>query len=357
MTSAAHTPNRVIGTAQQYDWGSTTDIPHLLGADADGRPWAEWWLGTHPGAPSHLANGELLADVAGQLPFLLKLLAADRPLSLQTHPDAATAQAGWERENAAGVPLDHPHRTYRDPYAKPELLCALTPFDVLCGFRPVADTLALLGTLGCLALAERLEHAGLAVTLHDLYHGDPALVGPSIAACATAATPEAELVRRLAEQYPGEPSVVVTLLLHRLTLQPGEAVYLDPGNLHAYVRGFGVEIMGASDNVIRGGLTSKFVDVDELLRVVRAQPLADPVVRALDDGDGWSHYPTPGAPFTLRRLELNGVDTIRTIRATRPSLVLCTAGDAQSLRQGDTVYLAPGDEITVSGQAQLFVAE
>jgi mannose-6-phosphate isomerase len=123
------------------------------------------------------------------------------------------------------------------------------------------------------------------------------------------------------------------------------------------VRGFGVEIMGASDNVIRGGLTSKFVDVDELLRVVRAEPLADPVVRPLDDGDGWQRYSTPGAPFTFRRLELDGEETLRTIHPTRPSLVLCTSGDAQSLQQGDTVYLAPGDEITVSGRAQLFVAE
>ena len=147
---------------------------------------------------------------------------------------------------------------------------------------------------------------------------------------------------------------VVTLLLNRLTLQPGDAVYLDPGNLHAYVSGFGVEIMGASDNVIRGGLTTKFVDVDELLRVLRIEPLDDPVVRPVPDSDGWSTYGTPGAPFTLRRLELDGTTTIH---AQRPTLVLCTDGNATALGQGETLYLAPGSEVTVSGRARLFVAD
>ena len=176
----------------------------------------------------------------------------------------------------------------------------------------------------------------------------------AITACNEAQGHEAELVRQLTQRYPGEPSVVVTLLLNRLTLQPGDAVYLDPGNLHAYLRGFGVEIMGASDNVIRGGLTTKFVDVDELLRVLRSEPLADPVVRPVPEGNGWFSYAAPDAPFTFRRLELDGTTTIH---ARRRTLVLCTDGNATALGQGETLYLAAGSEITVSGRARLFVAD
>ena len=351
---------RLIGTVQHYDWGSTTALPRLLGQPADGAPWAEWWLGTHPAAPSHLPDGEPLTSVAGELPYLLKVLAAAQPLSLQTHPDAATAAAGFAREEAAGIPLDARSRVYRDPSAKPELLCALEPFDVLCGFREVPHTLAIVERLGCDRLAALLSTHGLEATVRALYEGHATeQVHHTIASCATyvashgpTTSPEATLVHHLAQRFPNDPSVVVTLLLNRLVLAPGEAVYLGPGNLHAYVSGTGVEIMGASDNVVRGGLTTKHVDVDELLRVLRYEPLADPVVRPVIDG-AWRHYPTPSSAFSLRCLELDGEHTLS---ADSPQIVLCTAGNAGVMKAGDAAYLAPGDTIRVSGRAQLFVA-
>ena len=133
--------HRVHGRAQHYAWGDPTSIPEMVGNQPDGRPWAEWWMGTHPLAPSTLDDGSPLQSIAGELPYLVKFMAAGQPLSLQTHPDQAQAEAGFEQENQRGLPLDAPNRIYRDRSAKPEMLCALTSFDTLCGFRPVDDTL------------------------------------------------------------------------------------------------------------------------------------------------------------------------------------------------------------------------
>jgi len=335
---------------QHYAWGDHDAIPATLGLPADGRPWAEWWLGTHPGAPSTTDDGRLLRESSGDLPYMLKLLAAAEPLSLQTHPDTATAAAGFARENALGIALDDPHRVYRDANAKPELLCALTPFEALSGFRPVDDTMALLHDIGAVALASQLATYGLAATVAALYaqHLDPAA---TIDACRAHPSAEAQLVAMLDRQYPGDPSVFVTLLLNHLVLQPGQAIYLGPGNLHAYLRGFGVEIMGASDNVVRGGLTMKHVDVAELLRVLRYEPLAHPVVRAEERSPGTWCYPTVEAPFELWRYDVDGACHHV---AEGHELLLCTAGDAGVLHRGDSGYLSPGDAVTLVGTATVF---
>ncbi|MDP2291683.1 MAG: mannose-6-phosphate isomerase, class I [Actinomycetota bacterium] len=344
----------VRGAAQHYAWGDPTAIPQLLGQAPDGQPWAEWWLGTHPMAPSHLEGGTPLSSVAGQLPYLLKLLAAAQPLSLQTHPDAATARAGFHREEAAGVAMGHPHRIYRDPFAKPELLCALSRFDTLCGFRPVDATDALLREIGADHLAAALRSDGLEATVAGLYRGAIA-TQPVVAACHRHSSAEAVLVSRLDEQYPGDPSVVVTLLLNRVMLQPGEAVFLGPGNLHAYLRGLGVEIMGASDNVVRGGLTSKHIDVDELLAVLSFEPLPDPVVRPVEQMPGRWRYSTPATPFELWRFEVAGS---MPHTAEGRELLLCTDGSAGPLHHGETAYLAPGDSVVLEGPSTVFrVAE
>jgi mannose-6-phosphate isomerase len=170
-----------------------------------------------------LADGRSLREHCGELPYLLKILAADAALSLQTHPSRAQAEAGFDREDAAGIALDAPERIYRDRSPKPELLCALTSFDALCGFRPVRATVDLCDELGLLTLSASLRDQGLAATVDALYRGhlDPA---PIIEVCAMREAPEATLVTQLAEQYPGDPSVVVTLLLNRVTLSPGEAL-------------------------------------------------------------------------------------------------------------------------------------
>lgn len=328
----------IHGFAQHYPWGDTTAIPSILGRAGDGEPWAEWWLGTHPDGPSTLADGSLLADASGELPYLLKLLAAAQPLSLQTHPNADQAMAGFERGD------------YRDPNAKPELLCALTPFDALCGFRPVVGTELLLNDLGLVELATTLENDGLQSTVAQLYRGriDCDVI---IDECRRHRSPEAELVTQLAEQYPNDPSVAVTLLLNRVHLRPGEALFLDAGNLHAYLSGVGVEVMGASDNVIRGGLTDKAVDVDELLSIVRYDTLDDPVLSPVEVRAGQWRYPTPNAPFELWRF-----DVIASMSRTAigRELLVCTAGDSGVLHRGEAAYLAPSESIELEGPSTVF---
>lgn len=340
----------VRGVAQHYAWGDPTAIPQLLGRPADGQPWAEWWLGTHQSAPSLLDDGESLSSVAGELPYLLKILAAAQPLSLQTHPDSATAAAGFAREEALGIAIDSASRIYRDPFAKPELLCALTPFDTLCGFRPVAETVGLLSEIGAFDLRDALLSDGLQATVSALYRGSLSPAS-ALAACAAHSGSETQLVNELAALYPGDASVVVTLLLNRVLLQPGEAIFLGPGNLHAYLRGTGVEVMGASDNVVRGGLTVKHIDVEELISVLRFDELADPVVHAVEvEPDRWC-YLTPREPFELWRFEV--ADRMKH-RSQGDELLLCTDGTVGPLQQGQSIYLAAGESVTLQGPSTVF---
>jgi mannose-6-phosphate isomerase len=312
-------PIAIQGVVQHYSWGDRTFIPELLGRTADGRPWAELWLGTHPNGPATTLDGTPLVELTGPLPYLLKVLAAAEPLSLQVHPTAGQAADGFRR----GI--------YPDDRAKPELLVAMTPFDALCGIRPVTATLTVLGALGIDDLARSVRNDGVAATIEGLYRGrlDP---GPAVVACRRSDRPEARLVTTLAARYAGDPSVAVTLLLNRVTLRPGEALHLTAGNLHAYLSGCGVELMGASDNVVRGGLTEKEVDVDELLRILDATPLTRPVIPdALHTG----RYRLPEAGCTLVRLE--------------PGRPHVSGGHelALSLR-GETLYLPPGTPLTPS---------
>jgi mannose-6-phosphate isomerase len=314
----------VTGIVQHYAWGDHEFIPRLLGQAPDGRPWAELWLGTHPNGPATLADGRPLRDVTGPLPYLLKVLAAAEPLSLQVHPSRAQAVAGF----AAG--------RYPDPEPKPELLCALTPFTGYCGIRPVDATLALLDELGIDELAAAVAHDGPAGALAGLYRGR-LHVDPIVAAAATSERPEATWMTKLARRYPGDPSVAATLLLNYVVLAPGEAIFLGAGNLHAYLGGAGIELMNASDNVVRGGLTQKPVDVDDLLAVADTTPLPHPVLApapalALD-----------GTPICLLRLDGPASRT-----ADGDELVITTAGA--------TGYLAPGATLDVPAGTTAYVA-
>ena len=341
----------VHGRAQHYAWGDISAIPDMLGLPTDGQPWAEWWMGTHPIAPSTVDGGTPLQAVAGDLPYLLKLMAAAEPLSLQTHPDRHRAEAGFEREDQLGIPRDSPQRVYRDPFAKPEMLCAVTSFDTLCGFRPVDDTVSLLHEIDAHDLAVFLQHEKLATTVAALYRGEFDIAS-TIKACAQHHRAEADLVTELAAKYPGDPSVVVTLLLNRVLLGPGEAVFLGPGNLHAYLRGFGVEVMANSDNVVRGGMTVKHVDVAELLDVLDFEPLEQPVVQAVEVDPGCWRYVTPRTPFVMSRFELAD-DGRRLHTSEGRELLLWVSGDDQ----GRCVYLADGETIDLVGPATIFLVQ
>lgn len=315
---------RVEGAVQHYAWGDPTFIPELLGVEPDGRPWAELWLGTHPNGPTRLTDGTPLRDLTGELPYLLKVLAACRPLSLQTHPNAEQAIRGFARG------------TYPDDQPKPELLCALTRFEALCGVRPVDATIALFDQIGLDdELASVVAAAGPGAALAGLYRGsiDPA---PAVAACSESDRIEARWALRLDEMYPGEPSVVATLLLNLVVLEPGQALRLDAGNLHAYLHGAGIELMRASDNVIRGGLTAKPVDVDELLHVVDPTPLDDPV---LPDGN---RFDLPAAGVSLLELAPGDEHT-------------STGHELAIELTGETWYIAPGEVVSFPHGAHVVV--
>ena len=224
-----------------------------------------------------------------RLPFLLKLLAAGAPLSLQVHPDLAQAKQGYADEERRGVPVDAPHRNYKDANHKPELICALTQFDGLCGFRARRQTAALLAGLDVDSLKPyvdilraRPEEAALREVLTAVLTADPEAMAGTVteagdrrpAASAGGRTPRTPAI---AHHYPGDPGVIAAMLLNHVRLQPGEALFLGAGIPHAYLNGLGVEIMANSDNVLRCGLTPKHVDVPELLRVVRFEA-SDPGV-------------------------------------------------------------------------------
>lgn len=354
---------RIDGVVQHYAWGDPLTLPRLMGRHPDGRPWAEVWFGTHHGGMATLSEtGTLLVDAVGELPYLVKFLAAAQPLSLQTHPDRDQAAAGFARENEAGIPVDAAARIYRDTGDKPEMIIALSPFEALCGFRPVDDTLHLLAALGCTALAERLARTGLPATVAAIYERAEPL-DAVIAACARSQAPAAQLVVDLAARYPHDPSIAVTLLLHRITLAPGEAIFLGPGNLHAYLHGTGVEVMSSSDNVVRGGLTSKHVDVAELLRIVSCTPIDDPrLAPTVHDADTWS-YDTPGTPFRTWRLDVDGhrlhVATGTELLLGIDGAVTATAGTGGTaeLRPGSAVVLTASDPVSLDGAGTLIRVE
>lgn len=302
----------VKGTVQHYAWGDTEFLPRLLGQEPDGRPWAELWLGTHPRGQTRLRNDRPLINETGSLPYLLKVLTAAKPLSMQCHPDAARAQSGFDE----GV--------YGDPFPKPELLLALTPFQALCGIRPPAATDELLSRIGASDFRDLLVERPFVEVIEELYRRQIDS-GPIIDAVLRSGDPTVAHIADLQAAYPDDPSVVVALLLNHVTLEPGQALHLTAGNLHAYLCGSGVELMGASDNVVRGGLTVKPVDVDELLRIIDPTPLDEPVMLITD-----GRYPLPEAGVALVRVDAGDIH-------------LSTGHELAVSLNGDTVYLPPGD--------------
>ncbi|HEX5595771.1 MAG TPA: mannose-6-phosphate isomerase, class I [Micromonosporaceae bacterium] len=378
------------GAIRGYAWGSRSAIARIQGrpVPSDG-PEAELWLGAHPGAacmverngssaslrdlvaeePVRWLGEEVLGRFGPRLPFLLKVLAAETPLSLQAHPDAEQARRGHASQPDSG------HRNYVDPHHKPELLVAVSPFEALCGFRDPAVSAAALAALNLPELdpvvaALNAGPAGLHEAVRRLLswpEGERrALVEAAAGAEVPAAfAPHAALVRKLAGHFPGDPGVLVALLLNHVTLAPGEGIWMPAGNLHAYLRGCGVEIMAASDNVLRGGLTPKHVDVPELLRVLRFEVLADPVLAPVPVAPGVVTWPVPVDDFVLYGVRLD-VDVPRVRLTTAgPRVVLCLAGEisvddggeALALRSGQAAVGAAGVEpLRLVGAGEAYVA-
>jgi mannose-6-phosphate isomerase, class I len=342
----------IANEPRDYAWGSPTLLPEFLGLPATGVPQAELWFGTHPGSPARVVGrAGVLRDVAGELPFLLKLLAAGAPLSLQTHPTTEQARAGFAREEAAGIPRDAPQRTYRDPYAKPEMVLALSDeFRALSGFRPVTATRAVLDAAAPGLLPDLLTDADLPSVVERLLTTDVAAeVAALVAVAADAEGDSWATARLLAGHYPGDPGIAVSLLLHTVVLRRGEALYLPAGNIHAYLAGLGVELMGPSDNVLRAGLTPKHVDVAELLAVVDFTPNVDPRLAPVVAVDGVTVFRPEGAGWQLQLVSGS------TVAVPGPAIALVLEGSWRGLTPGRAAYVAD-ESLEVPADARVAVA-
>ncbi len=321
-------PRRIFGVEKNYDWGDATSISTALGLASTPSPIAEYWWGTHHQGPSRLdsANGPLLEDIAGRMDVMVKLLACDKPLSLQTHPTLEQASRGFATEEAAGIDREAFHRMYRDESDKPEMLIALTTFEALCGFSDIDTCIERLRSLTWHNEADVLDQKGVDGYLRWAFEQTDS---PAMANAPT-------WLQRIAELHPTDRGLRVAPLLNYVVLQPGEAICLPAGNLHAYLHGFGLEVMKSSDNVVRAGFTSKHVDVSELLRIVDTTPLEHPVVSP-SRVDNHDEYPSPSPAFSVScthsksNVELEPSDTMRivlTMSAAHTEAFFVDAGES-----------------------------
>lgn len=384
---------RLEGTAQHYAWGSTDAIHAVLGSEPTGEPLAEYWFGAHPLGDSRVESGGTLSEALaedpqllgtatvdtfdGRLPYLLKLLSAASPLSLQAHPSRDQAEQGYARESLLGVPLDAADRSFKDDWPKPEAIIALTPFEGLVGFRDPLVTAQLFESIGvgeALAsvigpLRDRKAAPALQeVFLDVLSLGERRHLVDEVLAAAVAALDEpgdvgvfAHTAVELDEHFPGDPGILAALLLNRFRLEPGEAVALEAGVMHAYLKGTGVEVMANSDNVLRGGLTKKHIDVDALLQVVVFEP-SEVDILVPQGSDGLYRYPTNLQEFEVwlvhpvdsGTVQLPRDDSGRICLVTEGSLHLEGDGDPVHLVSGQAVFVGAGEAVVASGQGRMF---
>ncbi|TFD20378.1 mannose-6-phosphate isomerase, class I [Cryobacterium sp. TMT2-23] len=457
----------ITNSPRDYAWGSTTAISGLLGYAPSGKPEAELWLGAHPGSPSLIvdpaqvgghrtlldwitaspevalgaaaaahANGSPAGSAPPRLPFLLKVLAAQSPLSLQAHPTSERARSGFALENAAGIPQTAADRNYRDPFHKPEVIFALSDtFEALCGFRELTEIRRILGELRALDVASDDPQPGALDALERHLLGPDALrdcvdwllrdgrggdsgevawLVERVVLLADSATYLAEggaiiefplefaTVRDLARAYPGDPGIVISLLTNRVSLKRGEVLYLPAGNIHAYLSGLGVELMAASDNVLRGGLSPKHIDVDELLEVLDFTPLPVPYLPPVSTSPGVDEFRPDVDDFELVHIAAEPAAgagaaalaagaaaggaaggaasaagaaagaagekpavPMRQFTLTGPAIAICTAGgflvagagSSVALKRGESVYITPDEgTLTFAGAGEVFLA-
>lgn len=392
----------LTGARRSYDWGSTTSMPEFLGTDPDGKPFAELWLGAHPTGPSTITGpkgtegldervaqdrlgnlGQRVDAAFGRLPYLVKLLAPAKPLSIQVHPARELAAKGFLEEERQGIPLDDPHRTFKDTNNKPEMVYAISHFEGLAGFRPRQEIALLLEEI-----AGPLEPARDRLSIGPGEHGMrlmlETLVGLSqadiqsvleIAASLAPAHPHPVVraacgtVADLATEYPGDVGAVVSLVLNRVHLAPGESMFLADGVPHAYLRGFGLEVMANSDNVLRLGLTSKHIDIEAMLGAVDFSSSGVDVDSTPKDAAAHTFRPpVPDFALSIARPGETGNDSI-TLPGNGPRILVCLDGritaatdhcpEEQTITRGQSLFVPTSDgNITVHGTgivAQAFV--
>jgi len=384
-------------TVQNYDWGSTVELPRLLGKDnPSGTPWAELWMGAHPKAPSIAVDpatgarkplDKLIAEapvkvlgssVAGRfnnaLPFLFKILSAAKPLSIQAHPSKRKAEHGFAREDFAGIPLDAPERNYKDTNHKPETVVALTSFEGLCGFRPIDEIVAnikLLAPQDWQRLVGRLADDPGRLELSVFFHTMISQTGDvihkrleyTLARCKRIVASEQRnspggmlfsWVLKLMETHPGDVGALAPLVLNLFRLEPGQALNITDGQPHAYLCGTAAEIMANSDNVLRGGLTSKHRDVAEFISTLGFDSgLLQPVV-PVELSDGFSTYRCDVPDYAIAKAVVSGVIE-GPKRQPVPEILLCTEGEVELVStSGQRLELPRGTSIFVTANEKRY---
>lgn len=382
---------KISNVARDYAWGSTTLISDYFGLPSTGKPMAEIWFGTHPGSLTQVDSTENepattllhLRDDA-PLPYLLKILAAGQPLSIQAHPTSKQAVAGFERENALGIALDSPQRNYKDARHKPEMLVALTEFHALAGFKPLNHIQAELALIAKhasdslraeLTVYNSLLRDGIKPLFHHLIsargHKDE-ILDELVAACEKALAsgetefdPSLRLVSELNLLYPHDIGIAISLMMNYVVVQPNQAIQLTAGQIHAYLSGLGVEIMAASDNVLRGGLTPKHIDVQQLQKVLSFEGKDVKPVNGRQLTRGLVAYDQAVEDYLLYRVDVSGENLLADLELPEPSIVLCTAGELAVsdskgervvLRRGEAAYLEGARLITIAGSGTGFIA-
>lgn len=332
---------RLKNEPKLYAWGSLELIPGLMRTDSNGQPQAEVWFGSHKLDPSEIddpVGGNLLERV-GHLPYLVKLLAAAKPLSIQAHPtkERAIEQFG----------LGNP--SYQDDNHKPELIVAVSDFSALCGFRPLKE---IERDLGLLTGANPIFHdwleafrlGGLKAATGFALEASSALVSQLVEHAAVLDPERKQLIEQLNHEYPLDSGIAVSVLMNLITLEPGQALYLPAGNIHSYLAGLGVEVMAASDNVLRGGLTSKPLDKEELMQVLEFEPLEHPKVSAKNIAGGLVEYPVGVPDFKVYQVSPSSDRMLIDLKLVDSAILVCIAGEiVLSNSLGEMEKLGPGE--------------
>ena len=338
-------PTRLSPTLKNYDWGDIIALPDFIGQPRDAKPWAELWFGTHPDGQATVQTGNgtsHLSEIVGELSFLVKLIAVAKPLSIQTHPTVAQAQAGFARENNLGIDRAAFNRVYRDTNSKPELLCALSDFEMLCGFAPVEQSLALAEQNGWLELARHLKLTGLTNTvrwaLEEKNHKTP--------------TNLPNHLRIIGELYANTGGVYVALLMNHITLKAGQAMFLQPGNVHSYLSGLAVEVMSSSDNVMRAAFTTKHVDLQEFFATAKIESHLPAQVTQRHSSTNTVDYEIQSAPFSVQKITVNSDMTIQANHEVE--LYLCVQGHSGTLHQGQACILQKHEVLQLEKDSVVF---
>ncbi|MFA9498404.1 MAG: mannose-6-phosphate isomerase, class I [Deltaproteobacteria bacterium] len=378
---------------QEYAWGSYTAIPELLGHDAPAStPQAELWMGAHPKAPSMVKCdgvwfsllelisknpqnilGEKVAEkFDSRLPYLFKVLAAAKPLSIQAHPSLIQAKEGFERENRLKIPLDAYHRNYKDDNHKPECICAMTDFWALNGFRKISDILSLMEKIcppGLKTSLDLLREQPDSMGLKNFFQALMTLDGKKQAEIIADAIknvqnfaddhPAYQWMINLHKEYPKDIGVFSPIMLNLVCLKPGEAMFLPAGELHAYLDGVGIELMANSDNVLRGGLTPKHIDVQELLNVLNFEEREINILFAGEIDECECAYESFAEEFFLSVISVTEEIGYRSADRRSVEIILCTDGRATitDLGKNESVFVERGKSIIIPAVVEKYCIE